>query len=320
MLAEDLGPDVEHAFAVPGTRARPAVVRDVGRQERDLRSLHATVSPLEVVGDRSLVDREDGPGVVRVRRVGVVDEPGVEDLVDPGHLGLPRANPLHRPFHDARNVQDRRRSSGFDERDGIEVGSSPMLNDVAALVAFAFVGSFSPGPNNAVLWASGISFGFRRTVPQIVGAALGVGALVVAVAAGIGAFLEAVPAAALALKMAGSVYLLYVAWRVAGSGAIAQGEAAHPLSVWEAAVFQWLNPKAWVFAIALAGTFLPEDLASAGIALLAGIVVAVVAVSFTIWAAGGAALARFVADERRRRIVNLLLAGLIAASVALLWI
>jgi threonine/homoserine/homoserine lactone efflux protein len=195
-----------------------------------------------------------------------------------------------------------------------------VLNEVAALVAFAFVGSFSPGPNNAVLWASGISFGFRRTIPHVVGAALGVGALVVGVAAGVGAFLEAAPSAALALRLAGSAYLLYVAWRVAGSGAIARAEAAHPLGVWQAAVFQWLNPKAWVFAIALVGTFLPEDLASAGIALLTGIVVAVVAVSFTIWAASGAALARFVADERRRRVVNLLLAALIVASVVLLWL
>lgn len=196
-----------------------------------------------------------------------------------------------------------------------------MLNEIAALVAFAFVGSFSPGPNNAVLWASGISFGFRRTLPHVVGGALGVGALVVGVAAGIGALLEAVPAAALALRVAGTGYLLYVAWRVAGSGVIARSEAAHPLGVWQAAVFQWLNPKAWVFAIAVVGTFLPEDMHGlAGIALLTSVVIAVVVVSFTIWAAGGAALARFVADERRRRVVTLLLAGLIVASVVLLWI
>ena len=196
-----------------------------------------------------------------------------------------------------------------------------MLNDVAALVAFAFVGSFSPGPNNAVLWASGISFGFRRTIPQIVGAALGVGTLVVGVAAGIGAFLEAVPAAAIAPRVAGSVYLLYVAWLVAGSGAIARAEAARPFGVWQAAVFQWLNPKAWIFAIAMVGTFLPEDLPRlAGIGLLAGVVIVVVTISFTIWAAGGAALARFVADERRRRIVSLVLAALIVASIVLLWV
>jgi threonine/homoserine/homoserine lactone efflux protein len=196
-----------------------------------------------------------------------------------------------------------------------------LLSDLAALIAFAFVGSFSPGPNNALLWASGISFGFRRTVPQIVGAALGVGALVVGVGAGIGAFLDAVPAAALALRVAGSVYLLYLAWRVAASGAFSHAEVARPLGVWEAAWFQWLNPKAWVFAIALVGTFLPEEIHRlAGIALLTVSVLAVVAVSFTIWAAGGAALARFVADERRRRMVNLLLAAMIVASVVLLWL
>ncbi len=220
-----------------------------------------------------------------------------------------------------RNVQDLCRTDAFDEPDGIEDGSPFVLNDVAALVAFAFVGSFSPGPNNAVLWASGISFGFRRTIPQIVGAALGVGTLVVGVAAGIGAFLEAVPAAAIALKMAGSVYLLYVAWLVAGSGAIARAEAARPFGVWQAAVFQWLNPKAWIFAIAMVGTFLPEDLPRlAGIGLLAGFVIVVVTISFTIWAAGGAVLARFVADERRRRIVSSGLAGLIVASIVLLWV
>jgi threonine/homoserine/homoserine lactone efflux protein len=121
--------------------------------------------------------------------------------------------------------------------------------------------------------------------------------------------------------MAGSVYLLYVAWRVAGSGAIARAEAAHPLGGWEAAVFQWLNPKAWVFAIAVVGTFLPEDMHRlVGVTLLTGVVIAVVAVSFTIWAAGGAALARFVSDERRRRRVSLLLAALVLASVILLWI
>ena len=196
-----------------------------------------------------------------------------------------------------------------------------MLNELAALVAFAFVGSFSPGPNNALLLASGISFGFRRTMPQIFGAALGVGALVAGVAAGIGALLEAVPVAALTLRVAGSAYLLYLAWRVVGSGAIAEAKAARPLGVWEAAVFQWVNPKAWVFAIALVGTFLPDDVPlPAGIALLTGVTIVVVAVSFTIWAAGGAALSRFVEDERRRRVVNLLLAGLIAASVVLLWV
>jgi threonine/homoserine/homoserine lactone efflux protein len=220
-----------------------------------------------------------------------------------------------------KNVQDLWRSAAFDEPDGIEVGSRSVLNEVAALVAFAFVGSFSPGPNNAVLWASGISFGFRRTLPHVVGGALGVGALIVGVAAGVGAFLEAVPAAALVLKVAGSVYLLYVALQVAGSGVIGRAEAAHPLGVWQAAVFQWLNPKAWIFAIALVGTFLPEDLPRpVGIALLMAVTLVVVGISFTIWAAGGSALSHFIDHGGRRRVVSFVLAALIVASVVLLWV
>ena len=232
-----------------------------------------------------------------------------------------RQRVVGRRAHEVKNVQDLRCGTGFDERDGIEKGPPLVLNELTGLVAFAFVGSFSPGPNNAVLCASGISFGFRRTIPHVVGGALGVGALVVGVAAGIGALLEAVPEAALALKIAGSAYLLWVAYRVAGSGAISRAEAAHPLGVWQAAVFQWLNPKAWVFALAMVGTFLPEDLPRpVGIALLAGVVLVVVAISFTIWAAGGAALTRFVDDERRRQLVSLVLAALIVASVVFLWI
>jgi threonine/homoserine/homoserine lactone efflux protein len=104
-------------------------------------------------------------------------------------------------------------------------------------------------------------------------------------------------------------------------GAIARAEAARPLGVWQAAVFQWLNPKAWIFAIAMVGTFLPEDVPRlAGMGLLAGVVIVVLTISFTIWAAGGAALARFVADERRRRIVRSVLAALIVASIVWLWV
>jgi threonine/homoserine/homoserine lactone efflux protein len=129
-----------------------------------------------------------------------------------------------------KNVQDLRRTAGFDGLDASE-GGSLLLSELAALVAFALVGSFSPGPNNAVLWASGISFGFRRTIPHVIGGALGVGTLVVGVAAGIGALLEAVPAATTVLRVAGSAYLLYLAFQVAGGGAIGRTEVSRPLGI-----------------------------------------------------------------------------------------
>jgi threonine/homoserine/homoserine lactone efflux protein len=196
-----------------------------------------------------------------------------------------------------------------------------MVSELVALLVFTFVGTVSPGPNNAVLWASGVSFGFRRTVPHVVGTAFGMGILIVGVAAGIGAFMEALPAADLALKVIGSAYLLYVAFRVAGSGAVGRTDVSHPLSVWQAIAFQFVNPKAWVFAVAVVGTFLPSGLPRlAGTGLLTGIIMIVVVGSSLIWAAGGAALGRLVEDGPRRRVVSAILAALIVASVVLIWL
>jgi len=114
------------------------------------------------------------------------------------------------------------------------------VSQLVALLAFAFVGTVSPGPNNTVLWASGLRFGFRRTVPHVLGTALGIGLLVVAVAAGIGALFEVVPAAEVVLKVVGSLYLLYVAYLVLGSGGIGRTEVSDPLSIWQAIAFQWV--------------------------------------------------------------------------------
>jgi threonine/homoserine/homoserine lactone efflux protein len=195
------------------------------------------------------------------------------------------------------------------------------VTELVALVAFAFVGSVSPGPNNAALWASGMRFGFRRSVPHVVGTAVGIGALVVGVAAGIGVLLERVPPLETVLKVVGSVYLLYVAFLIVGSGAVGERTVSRPLTVWQAVVFQCVNPKAWVFAVAAVGTFLPPGIErplGAGVVTL--VVMAVVVASSAVWAAGGTALGRLVDDDRTRRAVHAVLAVLLVASVALIWL
>jgi threonine/homoserine/homoserine lactone efflux protein len=195
------------------------------------------------------------------------------------------------------------------------------MNELAALVGFAVVGSVTPGPNNAVLWASGMRFGFRRTIPHVLGTALGIAVLVLGAAAGIGVLIEAVPAAEVGLKVAGSAYLLYMAVLVLGSGGVGRTDVSHPLSLWQAVAFQSVNPKAWIFAIAAVGTFLPPALPRlVGVALLAGTLMVVVVGSSSIWAAGGAVLGRIVDDERMRKLVSIVLATLLVASVALIWI
>jgi threonine/homoserine/homoserine lactone efflux protein len=194
------------------------------------------------------------------------------------------------------------------------------MHPVVGLIAFAFAGSASPGPNNTLLWASGMRFGFARATPHVLGTAFGIGALVAAAAAGVDAALAAVPVLDVLLKVAGSAYLLFIAYLVLGSGQVGGTDVSHPLTVWQAVGFQFVNPKAWIFAIAAVGTFFPSDPRPLGGVVLTATLMVVVVGSSSIWAAGGAALGRVVDDQRTLRIVNGVLAALLVASVVLIWI
>src|SRR5689334_14690345 len=123
------------------------------------------------------------------------------------------------------------------------------MEQLLALVAFSAVSSGTPGPNNLLLWASGAAFGFRQTIPHVVGTAVGIGAMALAVAAGLGALVTAIPELAFAMKVVGSAYLLYLAWQVAGASALRKSTVARPMSLLQAAAFQVINPKAWIFAL-----------------------------------------------------------------------
>ncbi len=310
-FVQDLGSHVEHPLAEPVARGSPPVVHHVRRQDRDPGPFGAAMLGLEVVPDRALVDDEQRPCVVGVRWIRVIDEPRVEDLVDTGNGRLPSADPLARHGQDAGIVQDLQGTRVFDD----------VVNELPALVGFAFVGTVSPGPNNAVLWASGMRFGFRRTMPHVVGTALGIGMLALGVAAGIGALFDAIPAAKLGLKVVGSAYLVYVAFLVVRGGGIGRADVSHPLSLWQGITFQCVNPKAWIFVLAAVGTFLPPALPRlVGVGLLTGTLMVVVVGSSSIWGAGGAALGRVVENERTQRVVSIALALLLVASVALIWV
>jgi len=192
---------------------------------------------------------------------------------------------------------------------------------VFALVAFSFVSSVTPGPNNVLLWASGAAFGVRRTIPHIVGTAAGIGAMALAAAAGLGALVTTVPGLAVAMKVVGSVYLLYLAFRIASARGLTKGELASPLGVIQAAAFQVINPKAWIFALGAITTFRPSGLSAVeGALLVAATMMAVILPTAALWAAGGGAINGLLTNERRRRAVSLLLAALVAATVASVWI
>jgi threonine/homoserine/homoserine lactone efflux protein len=195
------------------------------------------------------------------------------------------------------------------------------MTELLGLAGFAFVGSITPGPNNTLLWASGLRFGFRRTARHVVGTAVGMGALVLAMAGGVGVVLTAVPGAELGFKLVGSAYLLYLAFRIARGGGGDRTAVSRPLGLLAGAAFQFANPKAWLFALAAVGTFLPPDLAPVGAALTVAATSAVVILgTAAVWAAGCAALNRVVDDGRTQRAVSVGLAVTLAASVALIWI
>ncbi len=111
------------------------------------------------------------------------------------------------------------------------------------LVGFSLVSAGTPGPNNVLLWASGATFGFRRTMPHVVGTALGIGAMTLAVAAGVGLIVTSLPALTLLMKVAGSAYLLVLAYRIARAGSTEGTSVSRPMNLLEATTFQAVNPK-----------------------------------------------------------------------------
>jgi len=193
------------------------------------------------------------------------------------------------------------------------------LDVFAALTAFAFVTSITPGPNNFMLMASGVNFGFRRTVPHMLGIGVGFLSLLLGVGFGLGAVLSAYPALHTALKIAGGVYLLYLAWRIAmarSMGSVRDGEAeARPMTFLEAAAFQWVNPKAWVMAITAMAVYTSPQAPFLSVTLVALAFAIVNVPCVSVWAGFGVALRGFLADPVRLKWFNIAMGLLLVASL-----
>ena len=125
------------------------------------------------------------------------------------------------------------------------------LDVFLALAVFGFVTAFTPGPNNIMLAASGVNFGFAHTIPHMIGVTVGFVVLLTACAAGLGLVVSAIPASLLVLKAACGLYMLWLAWKVATASTANRDDKApaRPLTFFQAALFQWVNPKAVVVAL-----------------------------------------------------------------------
>jgi threonine/homoserine/homoserine lactone efflux protein len=186
-----------------------------------------------------------------------------------------------------------------------------------AYIVFASVAAFTPGPNNTMLLASGLNFGFRRTIPHVLGVGFGIGIVVLVAGFGLGAIFRAYPLLYAVLKYAGAAYLLYLAWLIATSGAVSAGGARRgkPLSFFGAALFQWVNVKGLVAAISSVAIY--SAIAPYPYNMIAlGMIFSVVGfLSAATWALFGVGLSRVLSTPRAVRIFNVTMALLLVASL-----
>ncbi|MGO6966797.1 LysE family translocator [Rhizobium leguminosarum] len=190
------------------------------------------------------------------------------------------------------------------------------LDTFLALVLFAFTTSITPGPNNMMLFASGVNFGFRRTIPHMFGIGVGFFSLLIGVGLGLGALLHTVPVVYTALKFAGGAYLLWIAWKIASSRSLSEGRSGvEPMSFLAAAAFQWVNPKAWVMAVTAMATYTNTQLHLVSV-LIVGLAFAAVNVpSVSTWAGFGSALREWLSDPVRLKWFNISMAVLLVLSL-----
>ena len=187
---------------------------------------------------------------------------------------------------------------------------------LAAFAVFAFASSITPGPNNTMLLASGVNYGFRRTIPHMAGISTGCVAMLFLVGLGLGEIFTAIPALYSVLRVIGAAYLLWLAWHIANAGPIAvrQG-ASRPMTFLQAMAFQWVNPKAWIIVVGAVTTYVPRDAFGRNVVLAAAVLAMVNFPCMSVWAAFGAALRPVLARPSRARVFNVAMAALLVLSL-----
>jgi threonine/homoserine/homoserine lactone efflux protein len=191
-----------------------------------------------------------------------------------------------------------------------------------ALAGFAFVSSITPGPNNLMLLASGTNFGFLRTVPHMLGVAIGFTLMVALVGTGLVQVFDAFPLTYALLKWASVAYLTYLAWKIATAKPLteaeaegASGVASKPFTFIQASLFQWINPKAWTMALTAVTAYLPSGLGGSAVLAVALVFGVINLPSVGAWAYMGGQLRHFLTDERKVRIFNAIAAITLLASL-----
>jgi len=196
--------------------------------------------------------------------------------------------------------------------------STPMSQPLLiALVVFAAVMAFTPGPNNVMVLSSGLTYGLRRTLPHIAGIAIGISFMVAAMGLGLGTIFIAYPVLQTVLKYAGIAYLLYLAFAIATSGSVSPGQDNQrgPMTFWGAALFQWVNVKGWVMAIGIITAYSAVASFPWNIAVQAALMFLMGGLSSLLWALFGSSLRPVLTSPKAVRAFNVVMALLLLASL-----
>jgi threonine/homoserine/homoserine lactone efflux protein len=186
---------------------------------------------------------------------------------------------------------------------------------LTALLGFAFVTTVTPGPNNLMLMASGANFGFRRTLPHMLGIVGGLSVMALLVGAGLMALFDALPALNLVLKVASVCYLLWLALKIATAAPMAERDAdSRPMTFLQAAAFQWVNPKAWAMCLSAITLYAP-DRTLLSVAIVAGAFAIVCFPAISVWAWLGTVVRQWLSNATRLKVFNITMAALLVASL-----
>ena len=189
---------------------------------------------------------------------------------------------------------------------------------LSGLVLFCFVSSITPGPNNLMLMATGANFGARRAAPHASGIVLGFTFMIVAIGLGVAQLFQIYPLAHQLLGVVSVIYLIYLAYKTATARTNLDSPepTGKPITFWQAAAFQWVNPKAWTMALAAVTVYAPQPVTYKEVIVVATIFGAINLPCISVWLMLGVKMRRFLTTPARLRGFNWTMAGLLILSLA----
>lgn len=187
-----------------------------------------------------------------------------------------------------------------------------------ALAGFAFASSITPGPNNLMLMASGANFGFRRSVPHMLGISTGFGLMVFLIGIGVAQLFVAYPVIKQIMTVLSVLYMVWLAWKIATAAPVKSGvDAGKPFTFVQAAAFQWVNPKAWAMGLTAVTTYAYANTTTAML-VVAAVFTVINLPSVSVWTVAGLQIKRFLSKPSQLRLFNIAMACLLLASMALI--